>query len=254
MRPTLGWRNVLGVPVGCATSCAAQDCGERRAYRLEAADEVRPGGVADVLAVRGAQLADHGAQECRRGRRTGLQQGEGGEDGEQGVPLGRRGGRDRGEDRGVHRVPGEQVEPLGDHAGRGRDARRGSAGPRTAAGSRRSRRPRPRRGRRRAGTGGARSVASSRSVRRDRVEHLDARVDRAALLQPGVPGDADPGELGELLAPQAGGAAAGARRQADVLRADPLPAGAQERGELGRGDAAVAVDAVLTLTLSILSS
>ncbi len=68
---------------------------------------------------------------------------------------------------------------------------------------------------------------------RDRVEHLDARVDRAALLQPGVPGDADPGQLRELLPPQPGGAAAGADGEADVLRADPLPAAAQERGELG---------------------
>ena len=69
--------------------------------------------------------------------------------------------------------------------------------------------------------------------RRDGVEHLDARVDLAALLEPGVPGDADPGELGQLLAPQAGGAAAGAGRQADVLGLDALPAGAKEGGELG---------------------
>ena len=41
-----------------------------------------------------------------------------------------------------------------------------------------------------------------------RAEHLHAGVDRAALFQPRVPGDADPGQLGDLFAAQPGRAAA----------------------------------------------
>jgi hypothetical protein len=68
-------------------------------------------------------------------------------------------------------------------------------------------------------------MASSRSVRGEGVEDLDAGVDRAALLKPRVPGDANPGELCQFLAPQARRATADAGRKADVLRADPFPAG-----------------------------
>ncbi len=46
---------------------------------------------------------------------------------------------------------------------------------------------------------------------RDRVQHLRRGVDVAALLQPGVPGDADAGERGDLLAAQAGRTAPGGR-------------------------------------------
>src|ERR1700760_3435412 len=73
---------------------------------------------------------------------------------------------------------------------------------------------------------------------RDGVEHLDAGVDRPSLFQPGVPGDADPGELRHLLAAQSRGPAPGAGRQAGVLRADPLAAAAQERRQLGPAGAA----------------
>src|SRR5450432_3233486 len=59
-----------------------------------------------------------------------------------------------------------------------------------------------------------------------------AGLDRAALLEPGVPGDAHPGQLGDLLPAQPGGAAAQPRGQPHLLRADPLPAAAQERGQL----------------------
>ena len=57
-----------------------------------------------------------------------------------------------------------------------------------------------------------------------------------ALLQPGVPGDADPGQLGDLLAaqprhPASAGRAAGGH--AHVSWCQPGPRGAQERGQLG---------------------
>src|SRR5258708_9754789 len=71
------------------------------------------------------------------------------------------------------------------------------------------------------------------------VQDLGAGVDRAALLQPGVPGDADTRELGDLLTAQPGGAAPDPRGQAGVLRPDAFPAAAQERGELGPTGAAI---------------
>jgi hypothetical protein len=64
---------------------------------------------------------------------------------------------------------------------------------------------------------------------RDGVEHLHAGVDGPALLEPRVPGDADPGELGDLLAAQPGRASAGPGRQTGVARRDALAAAAQER-------------------------
>jgi hypothetical protein len=130
------------------------------------------------------------------------------------------------------KIPGDQVEPLGEHGGRQRDRvddllNRGRQRAVDAVGR----------------AGRARDVRQPEQVgalggveperRRDRVEHLNARVDLAPLLQPGVPGDTDPRELGELLAPQPGRAAAGAGGQADVLGQDALPAGTEERGQLG---------------------
>ncbi len=61
-----------------------------------------------------------------------------------------------------------------------------------------------------------------------RVEHLGAGVDLAALLQPGVPGDADASQQSHFLAPQARRAAAGTGRHAEVTRAEPGPACLQE--------------------------
>jgi hypothetical protein len=63
----------------------------------------------------------------------------------------------------------------------------------------------------------------------DRLEHLHARVDGPALLEPGVPGHADAGELRKLFATQTGGAAAQAGRQADVGRRQPGAAAAARR-------------------------
>ena len=67
----------------------------------------------------------------------------------------------------------------------------------------------------------------------DRVEDLHAHVDRPALLQPRVPGDAHAGELGDLLAPQAGRAAPPVRRKADVVRRHLGAPIAQEVRQLG---------------------
>ena len=66
----------------------------------------------------------------------------------------------------------------------------------------------------------------------DGIEHLPACLDRPALLEPRVPGDAYPGVLGDLLAAQPGRSPPDARRKPDVLRALPAPARAQELGEL----------------------
>jgi hypothetical protein len=64
------------------------------------------------------------------------------------------------------------------------------------------------------------------------VEDLHGDMDVAGLLQPGVPGDADRGELGDLLAPQARGAAPRPAGQSHPLGRDALAAAAQEGGEL----------------------
>ena len=136
----------------------------------------------------------------------------------------------------VRGVPGEQVEPIVDHAGRHRRQRveyvlhlrlhllapgRGATGD----------------------GGRVRQVGKLEQVlplglveQQDaghRAEHLRARVDLAALFQPGVPGDPDTGELCDLLTAQPGSTAPRARRQPCLLGGDPFPAGAQERGQLG---------------------
>src|SRR4051794_19991997 len=67
---------------------------------------------------------------------------------------------------------------------------------------------------------------------RDRLEDRRGRADVAALLEPRVPGRADPGELGDLLAPEPGSAPAATCRKADILRAERLAAVAKEVGEL----------------------
>ncbi|GAA3009769.1 hypothetical protein GCM10020229_21750 [Kitasatospora albolonga] len=73
-----------------------------------------------------------------------------------------------------------------------------------------------------------------------RGEDLRRGLRAAGLFQPDVVVGGHPGELDDLLAPQPGGAAPGAGRQADVLRVDPLTAAAEEVGEF----AAVHVHAV----------
>src|SRR4029079_12303809 len=75
---------------------------------------------------------------------------------------------------------------------------------------------------------------------RDRVEHLGGGVDVAALLQARVPGDADPGELCDLLAPQPRRAPPPRRDQADALGRDPLAPAADEGGQLVAADLVVA--------------
>ncbi len=66
----------------------------------------------------------------------------------------------------------------------------------------------------------------------DRVEHLGRDLDVAALLEPGVPGHADPGQHGDLLTPQTRCPAPAHRRHADVTGREPRPAGAQKVAEL----------------------
>src|SRR4029453_3452615 len=66
----------------------------------------------------------------------------------------------------------------------------------------------------------------------DRVQDLHAGADRPALLEPGVPGHPDAGELRNLLAAQPRGAPAQARRQAHAGGAGAGAAGPQERGQL----------------------
>lgn len=69
-----------------------------------------------------------------------------------------------------------------------------------------------------------------------RVEHLARGVDVAGLLQPRVPGDADPGHGRDLLAPQSGDPTSTpgpVGRQTEGGPVDLGPARAQKRGELG---------------------
>ncbi len=73
-----------------------------------------------------------------------------------------------------------------------------------------------------------------------RVEDLFGDLDVAGLFEPGVPGDADGGELRDLLAAQARRAPATAAGQSDLLRRDALTAVAQEGGELVPPDLAAA--------------
>jgi len=78
-----------------------------------------------------------------------------------------------------------------------------------------------------------------RVLGRIEVEHPGQRVEDArrgrdvtALLEPGVPGEPDPGQLRDLLAPQTGRAAPAVDRQAEALRRRALAMVAQELGEL----------------------
>ena len=67
----------------------------------------------------------------------------------------------------------------------------------------------------------------------ERVEHVRRGVDVAPLLEPRVPGHADPRQRGELLTPQAGRPAAAAIvREPDVRRRQPRPPRAQECPQL----------------------
>lgn len=64
------------------------------------------------------------------------------------------------------------------------------------------------------------------------VQDLHGDLDVPGLLQPGVPGDADRGELGDLLPAQAGVRQPAAAGQADLFGGDVLAPVAQEGGEL----------------------
>jgi len=66
-------------------------------------------------------------------------------------------------------------------------------------------------------------------------DDLRGRVPVAALLQPGQVLDADPGQRGQLTAPQPGRTPPATDGQADRGRGQGLPAGAQERTEFAHG-------------------
>ena len=66
----------------------------------------------------------------------------------------------------------------------------------------------------------------------DRIEDLSRCVDVPALLEPGVPGDAEAGELCDLLPAKTGGAPAPHRAKPDLLGPDALAAAAEERSQL----------------------
>src|SRR5580700_4046376 len=57
---------------------------------------------------------------------------------------------------------------------------------------------------------------------RQALDHLAADADVTALLEPGVPGDADPGQLRQFLPAQTGGPPPGPRPQADADRVGGL--------------------------------
>ena len=70
----------------------------------------------------------------------------------------------------------------------------------------------------------------------DRFEYLLGGIDVAALLQPGVPGHPDPGELSDLLAAQTRRAPPPGLWQADLFGRDALTTAAQERGQFPATD------------------
>ena len=65
----------------------------------------------------------------------------------------------------------------------------------------------------------------------ERIDDTRRRGDVAPLLEPRVPGEPDPGQLGDLLAAQTRRAPPPARLQADALGASALSAVAQELRE-----------------------
>ena len=66
-----------------------------------------------------------------------------------------------------------------------------------------------------------------------RVKDLHAGVDLAALLEPGVPGNAHSGQQRDLLAAKPGRAPPRAPRHTEITRAEPGPACLQELTKLG---------------------
>ena len=67
----------------------------------------------------------------------------------------------------------------------------------------------------------------------ERVQHARRRRDVPSLLKPRVPGQADPGELGDLLAPQSRSASASAAvGESQCMRRGALAEVTQELGEL----------------------
>ncbi len=73
----------------------------------------------------------------------------------------------------------------------------------------------------------------------DRLENLERRPDVARLLEPCVPGGADPRDLRDLLAAEARRSAPAAGSQAHVRGLQARAAPAQEVGELGTAMLAV---------------
>jgi hypothetical protein len=69
----------------------------------------------------------------------------------------------------------------------------------------------------------------------DRGQNLGRDPDVPTLLEPGVPGEADSGEVGDLLAAQARCAAALTVLAADGRRRDAGPAVLEEVAQLGPG-------------------
>src|SRR5690606_30445550 len=64
------------------------------------------------------------------------------------------------------------------------------------------------------------------------LQERSGNADLAALLEPGVPGQPDPGQRGHLFAPKPGGTPAPARGEPDLLGRDALAPTAQEVGQL----------------------
>ena len=69
----------------------------------------------------------------------------------------------------------------------------------------------------------------------DAGQDLGRHPNVPALFEPGVPGEADAGEVGDLLPAQARRAAAGPAAEADGRRRDPGPAALEEVAQLRPG-------------------
>src|SRR5919198_1926738 len=240
-QPRLGVHEVLGGRPGARHVVAGPQLRELRAGRAQPAHEGGPGGLAQVLRERGAEGRHHAGRLLVEvdDAPPHLRLGEAAQQdvavlAGHGVPL--------VDEVLVRLVAGQHVVAAVEQQRRQRlqrvedlPQRRGHGGGRRLRGHGRD-------------AGEAVQVLQLGLVQpqraSDRVQHLHAGADRPALLQPGVPGHPDPGDLGDLLAAEPRGAPAQPGRQAHLGGADARPPGAQERGQLGAataGGLAVAV-------------
>src|ERR1700683_502582 len=195
------------------------ELGELGAGGGEGGDELGAAGIAGVLGQARAKLSDElagflGPVDDQGAGRIG------GEEQPQHVALAGRAGVKAAVQERVGLVVGEQVPPgIGDEGGTG--VKGLNETPQGVIDFRRPDGP----GRQGEARHGEQVLALGRGHpqhARQALDHLAAGADVTALLEPGVPGDADPGQLCQFLPAQTGGPPPGPRPQADADRVGGL--------------------------------